>query len=328
MDPKQDDCVAQTACRCFIVNHLRSEDIHARVCWPSILLQLGISEDYLRGKRKPGPCPACGGHDRYFFDNRRGRGDFHCRHCGPGDGFALLMRVRGEDFATVRKRVIDLAQLTDEDVAKPATPIFAPREPDPPAKPTRRVWDLLKTSCAVEHCEDARRYLASRGLWPLPAHGLRAHALAEYWHEGQNIGRFPALIAPVRDIGGQLVTAHVTYLHKGAKLTGYPARKLLSALTSREGCAARLMRLDGDVLGIGEGIETSFAAARIHAVPTWAALNAGLLAKFEPPPQVRKLLIFADRDQAGLDAANHLAQRLDIETEILTPQSGKDWNDQ
>ena len=307
---------------------LRSEDIHPRISWPAVLTQL-IGEDNLPSKRKPGACPACGGHDRFFFDNRRGHGDFHCRHCGPGDGFKLLMLVTGEDFATVRKRVIEIAGLEDGADAKPIAPI-PPRPPDPPAKPTRRVWDLINTACAVEHCEDVRRYIAKRRLSPLPArHGLKAHASAEYWHEGENIGRFPALIAPVRDIAGDLVTVHITYLKDGAKLTDYPAKKLLSALTNRIGCAARLVPLDGDVLGIGEGVETSLSAGRIHAVPTWAALNAGLLAKFEPPATVRRLFIFADNDEPGLDAAHRLAERLKgrIAAEIRTPKNTKDWND-
>jgi hypothetical protein len=37
-----------------------------------------------------------------------------------------------------------------------------------------------------------------------------AHAGVEYRHDRRLIGRFPALIAEVRDSAGELVTAHVT----------------------------------------------------------------------------------------------------------------------
>ena len=44
-----------------------------------------------------------------------------------------------------------------------------------------------------------------------------------------------------------------------------------------KGSAVRLMPMDGDEGGIGEGIETSFSAAALEGIPVWAALNATLL---------------------------------------------------
>src|SRR5580704_13513853 len=84
-------------------------DIHARVSWPAVLEYLGVDGRFLRNRH--GPCPACGGKDRYRFDNRRGRGDFYCNGCGPGDGFELLRRVYGWDFRTARERVLQASGL-------------------------------------------------------------------------------------------------------------------------------------------------------------------------------------------------------------------------
>src|ERR1700758_1335926 len=55
---------------------MQAAEIHARLGsnWPAVLAQLGIPETALRNKH--GPCPACGGKDRYRFDNKRGRGDY------------------------------------------------------------------------------------------------------------------------------------------------------------------------------------------------------------------------------------------------------------
>lgn len=88
---------------------LRAADIHARLgsSWPRVLAQLGVGESFLR--KKPGPCPVCGGTDRYTFDNYKGRGDFLCRHCSAGDGFALLERVHGWTFAEALSNVIAAA---------------------------------------------------------------------------------------------------------------------------------------------------------------------------------------------------------------------------
>jgi putative DNA primase/helicase len=126
------------------------------------------------------------------------------------------------------------------------------------------------------------------------------------------------------------VTAHVTYLQNGRKLSDHEPRKILTKLEGRTGCAVRLMPLRGDLLGIGEGLETMLAAHRLHGIPTWSALNTALLAKFEPPESVRALIVFADRDIAGLEAACRLFERLQgrVHLELRVPSApAKDWND-
>ena len=95
---------------------LRAADIHAQIGagWPAVLVRLGIPEESLRPK-KAGPCPACGGRDRFTFDNRKLRGDFICRGCGAGDGFGLLMRVYGWGFSEARRRVLQAAVIEIHD---------------------------------------------------------------------------------------------------------------------------------------------------------------------------------------------------------------------
>lgn len=297
--------------------------------WPSVLVALGI--DGARLVNRHGPCPACGGRDRFRFDDRRGRGDFFCNGCGPGDGFALLQRVHGWSFRETAKRVEEAAGL-DWVIPNPTRSTEQPIAEAAPASPTHRVRALRRECSRIEDSGPVSAYLASRGLLPLPADcTLRAHAGVDYWHEKQRIARFPALVADVRDIDGELVTVHVTYLHQGAKLASHEPRKILSPLTGRIGCAARLMPLDGVTLGIAEGIETALAAAKLHGVPTWASLNAGLLAKFEPPEGVQRLIVFADRDVAGFEAAARLMERLQgrCALELRVPrESAKDFADQ
>jgi putative DNA primase/helicase len=313
---------------------IRADEIHARVgtSWPQILVQLGIPEASLRNKH--GPCPACGGKDRFRFDNKRDRGTYICGQCGAGDGFGLLERVYGWTFAEARKAVIEAAGLADG-----ATQVHTPvptHIPDgvAPAVPPDWVRRLRRDRCAIENCEDAITYLASRGLWPLPPGcALKAHATVEYRHEGQRIGRYPALVADVVDIAGELVTCHVTWLQAGKKLAGYEPRKTLSRMIGREGCAVRLMPA-ADVLGIAEGIETALSAAALDGIPVWAALNTSLLSRFKPPAGVLRLRVYGDRDLAGITAASKLLEglqdriRAGMQIEIRTPPApSKDWND-
>jgi hypothetical protein len=135
----------------------------------------------------------------------------------------------------------------------------------------------------------------------------------------------------VVDVSGDLVTLQVTYLEvNGRKLSNRAPRKILSPLTEREGCAVRLMPLDGETLGIAEGIETALSAASIHRMPVWAALSTTLLGKFEPPSGVSALHIYADRDAPGLEAADSLMARMQgkVRCELhLPPPPHNDFND-
>jgi putative DNA primase/helicase len=310
---------------------IRAEEIHNVVGdrWPIVLRASGIGEDVLCNKHQS--CPHCGGKDRFRFDNKKGRGDYFCSGCGPGDGFSLQMKVHGWDFSTARQFVMEWAGLSDDDEKEIEAPPIASAVPPSIAMPTPRVIRLLEESCAPADVPDAIEYLSSRGLWPLPnGCKLRAHRDIQYYTDGILIGRHPGLIAAVRDKNGELTTAHVTYLEGGRKLERYAPRKILSRMTGREGCSARLMPITGDSLGIAEGIETALAAARIHSVPTWAALNTSLLQKFQPPIGVKRLIIFADNDAPGLLAAATLRQRLQdhIKVEVCSPAAPyKDWND-
>lgn len=58
--------------------------------WPFILAGLNI--DVPDSARKHTACPACGGHDRFRFDDN-GRGAHFCNACGAGDGLELVKKV-------------------------------------------------------------------------------------------------------------------------------------------------------------------------------------------------------------------------------------------
>ena len=73
--------------------------IHAKGRWREILGGLGL--DLPATATKHGPCPVCGGEDRFRFDDKDGSGSWYCNQCEPkaGDGFALIRNVFSCDFA-------------------------------------------------------------------------------------------------------------------------------------------------------------------------------------------------------------------------------------
>lgn len=67
----------------------------ARGRWRDTIYQvLGI---VVRPDGRHGPCPACGGRDRFRCDDRNGSGSWYCNQCDPhaGDGFALIKKSPG-----------------------------------------------------------------------------------------------------------------------------------------------------------------------------------------------------------------------------------------
>ncbi|QFY90141.1 hypothetical protein D5125_11965 [Magnetovirga frankeli] len=110
--------------------------------WRDILVGLGLPAEALSGKH--GPCPGCGGRDRFRFqpDDRDGR--WICGQGGAptgGDGFDLLVhcgRSQGEAF----KGVADWLGLTE----RPLTPTQR-RELDL----QRRKSEFLKLDKAIFH---------------------------------------------------------------------------------------------------------------------------------------------------------------------------------
>ncbi len=165
---------------------------------------------------------------------------------------------------------------------------------------------------------------------------IRLHPGLAYHHEGAFVRAWPAMVAALQGPDGVAVALHRTWLTpEGRKApTPGPVKKLSSAAGQvMTGCIRLAGPGDGagDVLGIAEGIETALAARRASGVPTVAAYSAGALAAWQWPPELRRLVIFADADAAGAGAANTLRSRAGaagLAVQVMTPTTpGTDWCD-
>ncbi|HFD8868227.1 TPA: DUF927 domain-containing protein [Salmonella enterica] len=73
--------------------------------WPYVLA--GLSIDVPDSSRRHAPCPACGGTDRFRFDDN-GRGSFICNQCGAGDGLDLIKKVNNCDTTEAAKMAAEV----------------------------------------------------------------------------------------------------------------------------------------------------------------------------------------------------------------------------
>lgn len=299
----------------------------ARGRWHGILPALGIPPQVLTGQH--GPCPFCGGKDRWRFDDQDGRGTWFCTHCGAGDGVALVMRAMGVEFQ-------EAAKMIEAEVGSAPVGKAAAGKPDE-AKARKAKNDIWIAAAALGgYADPVTIYLHARGIFVQPPPALRCHPHLRYQDGLEGAPSFhPAMIAMVTGADGKAVTLHRTYLTADGRKADVPKpKKVMPGGGSMAGKAPaiRLMPISDGVLGVAEGIENALSAALIHGVPCWALVSSGLMKTWEPPPEVTAVWIFGDNDPhyAGLAAASALAHRLsrDGRQVMLTmpERAGEDWN--
>src|SRR5690606_38385465 len=111
----------------------------------------GIETRFLRNKH--GPCPLCGGKDRFRWDDRDGSGSFYCNQCGPGPGLLLVRKLHGWTYAEACREVDRIIGTN----APPATPARS-------ANPGDRLGQLERVIAEATDRGVVERYLAGRGL--------------------------------------------------------------------------------------------------------------------------------------------------------------------
>lgn len=304
--------------------------------WAAILRDVGrISSDYLTGRH--GPCPVCGGKDRFRFDDKDGLGTWICNQCGAGDGFRLLQLCTGMSFSKVLNNVSQYLGIASGGASRPAEelPRSQPGKADASKqRNSERTWD---ESIPIAQGDPVHIYLTEeRGLRLIqPPNDLRYHRSLPYWEDGQDLGKWPAMVARISSPANAIVNIHRTYLTPdGKKAFGKKSKKLMpvSAAGAMKGAAIRLYPA-GEMLGLAEGIETAIACQLSTGIPTWAAISAGLLSQVVVPESVRCIVLFADRDANGKGqtaaedaAARFISKGLRVKL-LLPPASGEDWLD-
>jgi phage/plasmid primase-like uncharacterized protein len=263
----------------------------------------------------------------------------NCPICGYADAFVLTEGKYGAAIgwcASCQNRDAIAAMLGGGRRNGGPAPKPPPRAADDVRKRVERAEKLWLGRLALLNSV-AAVYLEVRGIAHLVAcvdlgyHPSCPHPTSSFEHPV----RLPALLGAVRDMNGKFVGIHRTFLRRdgSGKADIEPAKASLGPV---RGGAVRLTPLE-DVLAagavvIGEGIESSASAGQLLGLPAWAAISAGNMARgLVLPTGVRKVIIAADRDAAGIDAAEWAKARLrreGREVEVAVPQEGVgDFND-
>ncbi len=262
----------------------------------------------LKGNRRQveGPCPACGGTDRFSINLVKNL--FHCRVSKTGgDAIAMVMYLDGVDFLraceTINGRpppegksgqVADTTKIKQQQEANAASAKkrlddgndFRRRE----IARARKIWD---GAGPVQH-SIAEAYLRFRGVEPSATAKLRAYEKLPYWAEikgqWQVIHESPAMVAAIQGRDERFIGCHITYIDGGLTTASGKAEiihpvtgEVLDAKKVRGSQKGGHIYLGGPHearhLVMGEGIETVYSVReklRERAdVLFWSAVNLG-----------------------------------------------------
>jgi phage/plasmid primase-like uncharacterized protein len=266
-----------------------------------------------RGRELVGPCPKCGGHDR--FSVHVVKQVWNCRGCKPagiaGDIIGMVMWLDTCDFAAA------IETLTGE------------------ARPPARPIDVVVRRQQADD-DEAKQHRKAAWLWSRrqPIVGTIAET---YLREARSIAcllpatlaylppskvdHHPALIAafalpdePESGLLGEPLgvnAVHLTLLKPDGRKAEIERPKLM---IGRSIGLPIVIAPPNDLLGLAicEGIEDALTAHQATRLGAWAAGSAGRMPALAAaiPSYIETVTVFAHADRAGQDGANGLAAAL------------------
>jgi hypothetical protein len=167
-----------------------------------LLKKIGSSPK--RGDEYQGPCPGCGGTDRFHVwpDQKGGEGTYWCRSCERGgDAIQFCMDFLGMTFTEAAKHVGRPAAVSVRRMRTPRSNAEAMRQDAAPVEPASpdETW-ALKATAFARHCHEALLGSPDRLDW-LAARGLD-RAAVERFGLGLNAGENGRDVYRPRDAWG------------------------------------------------------------------------------------------------------------------------------
>ena len=248
-----------------------------------------------------GPCPICGGRDRFAVNQQKRI--FNCRGAGEGsygagDAINLVMHVVGCDFIEAVERITgtprpdrtrdesaeDRKRREQRHAALAAE--YAKREAGERAALERRaardevtIADVIKRAKPLDGTTHADAYMRqTRGLDPPRwlTGDLRFIESLDYWGAGDNgsneamlLGNTPALIAIIRDALGDVIGISQTYLDPEEPTKWKP-------IGSQRNSAKKIRgRKQGGMIRLGRPAETIAIAEGWENALAWYQLGLG-----------------------------------------------------
>lgn len=249
-----------------------------------------------------------------FSDGQR----FHCFGCGAsGDVLDYVQRLHGVGLVEAAR------MLGAQELPTVPMPEWAAEPKADRSEEARAIWRKAVPVAGTA----GEVYLRGRGINP-PFPADIKFARLPYG----NLGELPVMVCAVRDVSGEVTGVQRVFLaHDGNGKADVAKAKL--SLGRVAGGAIRMGDLDGSgVVTVCEGPEDGLSLVELLGGPVWVAAGAGMMPAMQFPVEVQRVVIGADNDPAGLDAADkagHAFTARGLSVRIIRPINGhKDFNDE
>lgn len=228
------------------------------------------------GKELCGPCPKCGGDDRFHCAEEW----FFCRQCHPerGDVIEYIQWLEGLDFREAR------ARLTNAPLQSPTQPQHRRRPPATATQPQTEAWQAAaerKLEQAQEKLlyqaagEPGREYLLSRGMEPYTWQRFRLGFGDAALPGTQGKQLHPAILIPwTTGVAGQVVGVRYRFLqtHTYVDKDGKPSVTKQTALSESKFSGHLFGGLG--LLRYGEELRTLIICeGELNALSIWQAVH-------------------------------------------------------
>ncbi|WP_426099212.1 DUF927 domain-containing protein [Providencia sp. PROV200] len=301
------------------IDIIREVKLKANGQWQNILSNLGVEVPL----NTHTACPACGGKDRFRFDDKDGNGTFICSQCGAGDGLDLIQRIFG---GSVTEAAQEVASIIGIDTRSDNPPTYSSDEVKAQQEAQRAQQEETKAKEKAEkHKRFTERYSSTI------AHIKRGESdyIKAKGFQGVEMDLLPdgSLIIPLLD-GNGTITAAQTIKPNGEK------RLLLDS--SKNGSYYPINEpTNVHTVIIAEGVATAMTCHLIQPeAHTVAAIDAGNLIHVAKVMRTKypesKIIIAGDNDsknEVNTGKVKAEAAAREVGGCVSIPPCQGDWND-
>ncbi|QBH98434.1 DUF927 domain-containing protein [Limnobaculum zhutongyuii] len=151
-----------------IIEIIRSVKKQASGRWDYVLSACGVD---VPAKGKHGPCPICGGTDRFHFIDDNDNGEWHCRQCTEpnyGDGLDLVARVNQASIYEAVERVANVLNMDIRSMKVMSSIHVEPARKEAPKSEAQPIADKVAALLTKSELGQSA-YLTAKGLqYPMP----------------------------------------------------------------------------------------------------------------------------------------------------------------
>lgn len=252
----------------------------------AVATQLGFTLKRAGAAELVGPCPACGGTDRFSINTKKRV--FNCRGGEGGGVVAMAMHAQGVPFVAACEAILNEPPPARASQYRAPDPAVA-RERREEAREDQSARARAEAAALVNKAESAadlfararpiegtlaQDYLEARGLHPKPSQLADIRFIPKLPYFGYEdaessdvveLARYHCMVSAIRDVAGAVIGVHRTYLDT---INGVASKARPPGAKARNGAkkafgrtSGGLIRLGpiGSTLAVGEGIETTLS---------------------------------------------------------------------